>query len=105
MGPIQTAMVQRLDIDLCDESGRICMKMRGFTSRALQGEIAGQNEALGTLMVKPVWKEKSVDSNQKLTEPTDHRVFLCGLIQNSQRLQDKMPHIFFLPILNPLKPQ
>ena len=28
----------KLDIDLCDHQGNICIQMRGFTSRILEGE-------------------------------------------------------------------
>ncbi len=39
--------VQKLDLDMCDEQGNVCVKMRGFFSRTLEGE-------LGTLKQKPV---------------------------------------------------
>jgi acyl transferase domain-containing protein/acyl carrier protein len=79
--------IQKLDIDLCDEAGNVCVKLRGFSSRSLEGEISARqpsvtDSATGLLMVKPVWKEKSVydysDPHQKLAGYTDHRVFLCG---------------------------
>jgi len=31
--------VSKLDIDLCDQEGNVCVQIRGFTSRALAGEI------------------------------------------------------------------
>ena len=71
------AMAQMLDIDLCDESGLICVKMRGFTSRVLEREIAGKNEAFGTLMCQPIWKVKMVPKNVNPTENSQHLVLLC----------------------------
>ncbi|MCP4722237.1 MAG: SDR family NAD(P)-dependent oxidoreductase, partial [Desulfobacteraceae bacterium] len=47
-------------------------------------------------MLKPVWKEKAVDSEQKVPEYTEHRVFLCGLNQKNQTLQDQMPEAIFV---------
>ena len=89
------ATVQKLDIDLCDESGYVCVKMQGFSSRVLNGKISQKSEEIGTLMVKPVWKEKSIDRDQPRAEYSDHHVFLCGLSQNSHGLQDKASHILF----------
>ncbi|MCP4140640.1 MAG: hypothetical protein GY755_10185, partial [Chloroflexi bacterium] len=88
--------VQKLNIDLCDEQGNICVKMRGFSSRVLEGEVSEKSEKIGTLMLKPVWKEKAVDSEQKVPEYTEHRVFLCGLNQKSQTLQDQIPEAIFV---------
>ena len=90
-----TTNIQKLDIDLCDDEGKVCVKILGFSSRVLGGDISERSEAIGTLVVKPVWKEKSLDPNQQIVEYTKHRVFLCGLRQKSQRLQDKVCHISF----------
>ncbi len=90
--------IQKLDIDLCDNEGNICVKLRGFSSRVFERDVIEKSDAIGTLIVKPVWKEKqdvvhSLDPNQKLTEYSEHRVFLCGLNQKSQQLQMEIPHI------------
>ena len=55
--------------------------------------VDSTHEAIGTLVFKPVWKEKAVDPEQKISEYTDHLVFLCGLNQKRQLLQDKLPHL------------
>ena len=96
--------VQKLDIDLCDEDGNVCVKMQGFSSRMLERKISEEPEGIRTLMVKPVWKKKSVDPIQKLTEHTEHCVFLGGLSQTSRQLQDKMPHILFKDLLSDQEP-
>ncbi|HEX2925808.1 MAG TPA: beta-ketoacyl synthase N-terminal-like domain-containing protein, partial [Ruminiclostridium sp.] len=36
--------VQKLDIDLCDEEGRICVRIKGLSSRILEGEISSVEE-------------------------------------------------------------
>ncbi|MGC2744995.1 MAG: SDR family NAD(P)-dependent oxidoreductase, partial [Candidatus Angelobacter sp.] len=35
----RTARVQKSDIDICDESGRICVRLKGFTSRVLENDF------------------------------------------------------------------
>ena len=96
--------VQKLDIDLCDEDGNICAKMQGFSSRVLKEEIAGKNEVVGMLMVKPVWKEKSVDSSLPSTDYPVHRVFLCGIRQRSKYLHDHASHISFMDLESDQRP-
>ncbi|MCP5002902.1 MAG: hypothetical protein GY941_02980, partial [Planctomycetes bacterium] len=46
-GSVTSGKVQKLDIDLCDKQANVCTKMRGFSSRLLEGR-------LGTLKQKPV---------------------------------------------------
>ena len=31
--------VQKLDIDVCDEQGNVCVRMKGYTSRVLEGKV------------------------------------------------------------------
>ena len=37
--------VQKLDIDLCDEQGNVCVRMKGFSSRVLEGEVGAVGSA------------------------------------------------------------
>ncbi|WP_207635815.1 SDR family NAD(P)-dependent oxidoreductase [Ruminiclostridium papyrosolvens] len=48
--------LQKLDIDLCDEDGKVCVRMKGFTARVPDGE-SGSTESsptLGTLEVDSI---------------------------------------------------
>nr|DAC82026.1 TPA_exp: polyketide synthase [Kiritimatiellota bacterium] len=73
------AKFQKLDLDLCGEDGEVCVKIRGLSTRTLQGEVSEQSETTGILMLQPVWREKAVDPKQNSPEYADHQVFLCGL--------------------------
>nr|5HQW_A Chain A, Putative polyketide synthase [Brevibacillus brevis NBRC 100599]5HQW_B Chain B, Putative polyketide synthase [Brevibacillus brevis NBRC 100599] len=74
-GNATTQKVQKLDIDLCDEQGTICVSMKGFTTRVLEGEKAAgvaKNKGTGeagkitsTLMLQPVWIEKGIPKEAK----------------------------------------
>ncbi|WP_186320041.1 type I polyketide synthase [Paenibacillus sp. Y412MC10] len=37
-----TPTTQKLDIDLCDASGRVCVRMKGFSTRVLEGALASR---------------------------------------------------------------
>jgi polyketide synthase PksN len=71
--------VQKLDIDLCDEQGVVCVRMKGFSARILEGEIgsAGSASTIGTLMFQPCWKEQAVGEEAAASGYTQHVVMLC----------------------------
>ncbi|MCP6429376.1 hypothetical protein NL523_29090, partial [Klebsiella pneumoniae] len=54
------AKLPKFDIDLCDGQGNICVRMTGFLSRVLEGELgsAGSQSVPGTLMLRPCWQEQ-----------------------------------------------
>ncbi|MGG4439280.1 SDR family NAD(P)-dependent oxidoreductase [Brevibacillus fortis] len=83
-----TQKVQKLDIDLCDEQGEICVSMKGFTTRVLEGEKSagvvqgskGTGESgkiTSTLMLQPVWIEQATPRETKAPEYEQHVVMLC----------------------------
>nr|WP_255298241.1 SDR family NAD(P)-dependent oxidoreductase [Brevibacillus dissolubilis] len=87
--------VQKLDIDLCDDHGMICARLRGFTSRVLEGgaghtgqvsQVAGStvtamvtatDSVNGTLLLTPVWKEQAVERDATAPTFTQQIVMLC----------------------------
>ncbi|PYV42944.1 MAG: non-ribosomal peptide synthetase, partial [Acidobacteria bacterium] len=71
--------VQKLDIDLCDEAGRMCVRMKGFTSRMLEGGVGsvGASAAIETGMFKPCWKEQTMSQEAPIPTHAKHLVMLC----------------------------
>ncbi|TQS00534.1 SDR family NAD(P)-dependent oxidoreductase [Paenibacillus ottowii] len=63
-------------IDLCDETGKICVQLKGLSSRELE-EQAVFVENVGTLMLEPVWVEKAVHAGKNAFDDTRHTVVLC----------------------------
>ena len=70
--------LQKLDIDLCDATGKICVRLKGYSSKVLKGDIdlAGHKTAMGTLMLEPVWKEQAAAWEAESPEYTRHLVML-----------------------------
>src|SRR5262249_13230015 len=74
----------KLDIDLCDELGNVCVQLRGLYSRTLSKEIrtaAAQGQAVGSLLAIPVWQARSVEVSAEASriEYAEHHVVLCEL--------------------------
>ncbi|MGF9908252.1 SDR family NAD(P)-dependent oxidoreductase [Brevibacillus porteri] len=87
-GNAATQKVQKLDIDWCDEQGKVCVSMKGFTTRVLEGEKAAgvvqgskgageSNKITGTLMLQPAWIEQAIPKEAKAPEYEQHVVMLC----------------------------
>jgi polyketide synthase PksM len=87
-GSSSSSNTQKLNIDLCDDEGKVCARMKGFSSRVLNTEAASTKmDTIGTLMLKPVWKEKILSASDKQIEFVEHHILLCGLKQTSTALQ------------------
>ncbi|MCP4110573.1 MAG: SDR family NAD(P)-dependent oxidoreductase, partial [Desulfobacteraceae bacterium] len=68
--------IVKFDIDMCDEQGNICVRMKGFSARPLKDE-AGSSVS-GTLMLTPSWEEERVGSEAAAHDYARHLVILCG---------------------------
>ena len=84
-GNIPSNKVQKLNIDLCDDQGHICVKIKGFTSRVLDKALGQElgtalaNDPIASLVAKPVWKEKVITLENVEKAYSEHLVFLCGM--------------------------
>jgi len=71
--------IQKLDIDVCDEQGTVCVRLKGFSARVLEGEVGSMSSAtsLGSLLLEPDWKEELVAANAVEPAYDQHLVMLC----------------------------
>ncbi|MFF2910653.1 SDR family NAD(P)-dependent oxidoreductase [Paenibacillus sp. NPDC057934] len=69
--------VQRLDIDLCDESGQVCIQMREFTSRVLEVGNGREASVVQTMMFEPSWSEQPVKVKGEGAHYGSRIVMLC----------------------------
>lgn len=67
--------VTKIDIDLCDESGNICVRIKGFSTRTIAVQ---ENKSITTWMGFPVWKEKALSENER-SEYAQRIVMLCEM--------------------------
>ncbi len=86
----------KLDIDICDQQGQVCVQMRGFMVRALRTNVRAslsQDNLTGTVLAVPVWQTASVQKDE-YDQPryTQQFVVLCELPQiNSGDLEALLP--------------
>ncbi|WP_276736066.1 non-ribosomal peptide synthetase [Bacillus sp. (in: firmicutes)] len=70
--------VQKADIDVIDESGNVCVRIKGFSTRVLEGEVHSSklSSRHDRLMLEPVWKEQSGGLEDGDPSYTEHIVVL-----------------------------
>lgn len=72
--------LQKFDVDICDEQGRVSARMRGFAIRPTEGETdPGRTAGTGTLMFYPIWKEANIAPENPVINYDQHFVILCEL--------------------------
>ena len=73
------AGISKIDIDLCDQHGSVCARLRGLVSRTLPTGAAPAT--LGTLIACPSWEPVAMASDTPLPAMAyrRHQVLLCDL--------------------------
>jgi polyketide synthase PksN len=82
--------VVKLDIDVCDGDGNICVQMRGLSTRAASAESrAGQAASIGAVLAAPVWETRGAEVRVEAgrAEYAAHHVILCELPVEAQALE------------------
>ena len=69
----------KLDIDLCDERGIVCVQMRGWSWRELTPQVTPAAERRDTLLAIPVWKASGSAPSSSSIEIAEHHLVLCEL--------------------------
>src|SRR6266850_1027174 len=96
--------VVKLDIDLCDERGNVCVQMRGFSSRVPSKEIdttPARRSATGSLLATPVWQASDFDlaAGASKVEFTQHHIVLCELPKvDLEQVASLLSHSQCLPL-------
>ncbi|MEC1645619.1 non-ribosomal peptide synthetase [Bacillus halotolerans] len=72
-------MVQKADIDLFDETGDVCVRMKGFSTRVLEGEVHSPKPAVTheRLMLEPIWNKQDEVIAKEVTSYGEHLVVFC----------------------------
>ncbi|PEA37028.1 hypothetical protein CON45_21555 [Priestia megaterium] len=104
-GASSDSKVNKLDIDLCNDEGIICVRMRGVSSRVLEGDIQTANVSqefvlensieplMGISMLAPVWDAITIDKSQSWPATIEEQlVIVGGSKENTRIIQEFYPH-------------
>ena len=91
----------KLDIDVCDEAGRICVRLRGFSTRSASGELSGLGAGRKAEVVEgeselvtltPIWEAVAgAASKVSWPAPTDRVVIIGGTPERRTELRRHYP--------------
>jgi acyl transferase domain-containing protein/NAD(P)-dependent dehydrogenase (short-subunit alcohol dehydrogenase family)/acyl carrier protein/SAM-dependent methyltransferase len=70
----EQSRVHRLDLDLCDDGGRVCVSLRGLAARPLERT----RQAATTSLYVPTWRDCESGSGKAVPRSVLHRVLWCG---------------------------
>lgn len=103
--------VRKFDIDLGDEQGRILVRLRGLSSRVLEGDIpagkapqavpfqASPGEiTAGTVLLTPVWNPVPLEKGQVLPASADKLVIAGGTKDLNELLRQCYPQAHLLEL-------
>jgi acyl transferase domain-containing protein len=65
---VGSGRVRKLDIVVCDEDGRVCVRLQGYSTRATENEI---NAEWGLLLLEPRWREEHISAEAREKQPSD----------------------------------
>lgn len=71
------ANVHALDVEICDQQGRVCVQMRGLSTRAISGDGSAEPETVA--MYKPIWVEREIAGIGAVVDILEHVVLLCDV--------------------------
>jgi polyketide synthase PksN len=69
-GQPRDSKTQKLDIDICDESGRVCVRLKGFTSRVMASAVEESRSQTQTLLLTREWAVVPPSIEQAATDQT-----------------------------------
>ena len=82
--------ISKIDIDLCDADGNVCVQMRGLAVR----KLGDTDKTVGTLLARPRWEASPIDTAaaNRTFDYRSHVVLLCNLQPlDTARLIERVP--------------
>jgi PfaD family protein len=77
--------VQKMDMDLIDDTGKVCVRIKGFSTRQLedsnklQGIIDPAEDKISeTMLLAPVWDTVTVEENKAAAQNYEEKVLIIG---------------------------
>ncbi|SFJ89231.1 SDR family NAD(P)-dependent oxidoreductase, partial [Thermoflavimicrobium dichotomicum] len=100
--------IQKLDIDLCDDQGKICVRVKKLSMRTMGGEKPGNSKSVSTAsaieplmetdMLIPVWDTVPLEKGSLLPAQTEKIVVVGGTEENRETIQQLYPQAQFLAL-------
>jgi|GEM_PF-1353800 len=98
--------VEKLDVDVCDGNGKVCVRIKGFSLRAPDGNtqtgnIANEDASSSltqNIMLVPVWDIATVEQRPLFPSAIDQVLIVGGVNEASSLIQELYPQAKVLDI-------
>ncbi|ELR72062.1 Malonyl CoA-acyl carrier protein transacylase [Fulvivirga imtechensis AK7] len=100
-GEDPNSKITKLDIDVCDQDGNVCVQMQGFTSRELRTKAVAteQQQTIDTLLAAPEWQVSPKSPQSNKPKYAQQHLVLCGLPDvDEEKVQRLMPEVQLLAL-------
>ena len=89
----------KLDIDLCDETGRVCVALRGLSFRRFES-VSKQNQHQDVVLMTPNWVPYEPPQNTQVEPFQNTFVLLCGIDSKTYKsIETEHPEICVVPLI------
>ncbi|WP_368650522.1 SDR family NAD(P)-dependent oxidoreductase [Bacillus inaquosorum] len=82
--------MQKLDIDLCNEEGQVCVRMKGYSARVFETEAENPSETIDTLLFEHVWEENAPAEKQELIGYETHKIIVCDFGEQMESIRNHL---------------
>nr|WP_242855837.1 SDR family NAD(P)-dependent oxidoreductase [Ruminiclostridium josui] len=89
-----TKEFQKLDIDVCNDSGEVCIRIKGFSTRVLEGEFQNDEtskiyDATETVLLTPEWHKANVLKSEFDTKKESNVLIVGGNDRKFEEIKEK----------------
>lgn len=78
----------KYDVDLCDESGNVCVRMKEYASRILDAGVDSQDkESIEIKLLNREWREESLKGSKTISYQ-NHYIVVCDMEQKYQEISE-----------------
>lgn len=82
--------MQKLDIDLCNEEGQVCVQMKGYSARVLETDTENPSETIDTLLFEHVWEENAPAEKKEFIAYETHKVVICDFGEQMENIRNDL---------------
>ncbi|HWU86913.1 MAG TPA: amino acid adenylation domain-containing protein, partial [Kofleriaceae bacterium] len=90
--------IRKLEIDVCDEEGRVCVRLRGFSSRAIAGDLESPAAASSTMLLSPRWEAQPLPETAAWPGSASRVLLVGGTPPQQQAWRQRYPQLQVLQI-------
>jgi len=83
--------VEKIDLDLCDEQGKVLLRLRKFSVRTLESEAVAETVPVGNILLAPIWNPVGPEPGVMRPELSARVLVIGGSGEPQQAIRELYP--------------